>query len=270
MKTGQLLLLALVATRLGAQESRAPRPIQDNSFFIEEAYNQERAVVQHINTLFFDRSISGWAYSLTDEWPVGGQRHQLSLTVPLESAPAGRGAGFGDLALNYRMQLVGSGDARLAVAPRITALFPTASARLGGGTFGVQGAVASSYVLHPEIVMHTNVGVTLTPHEATGAGSEGQLVDLFAGQSIIWLARQRLNVLVEGVLSNTQTFTGTGLTRTRATGLTLSPGLRWSYDFASGLQVVPGIAAPFGFRANRAQRGVFLYLSFEHRMPGLK
>ena len=43
----------------------------------------------------------------------------------------------------------------------------------------------------------------------------------------------------------------------------------WSYDFVSGLQIVPGVAFPVGFRANDGQRGVFLYLSFEHELPGL-
>jgi hypothetical protein len=56
----------------------------------------------------------------------------------------------------------------------------------------------------------------------------------------------------------------------RETGYTLSPGIRWAYNFASGLQIVPGIAFPIGFSANRDQRAVLLYLSFEHVMPGLR
>ena len=58
--------------------------IQDNSFFIEEAYNQEPGVVQHIFNLPIDftngsREI---APSFTQEWPVFTQRHQFSYTIP--------------------------------------------------------------------------------------------------------------------------------------------------------------------------------------------
>src|SRR3982751_4173874 len=95
----------LVAKSLGAQESPPPasrlpppgKPIQDNSFLLEEAYNQERAVIQHISSVLFDRSISTWLYSLTDEWPLGGQRHQLSVTVPVLSSTSGTAAALGDI-----------------------------------------------------------------------------------------------------------------------------------------------------------------------------
>ena len=52
------LLICVCVDPLAAQEDD-PRPakgIQDNSFFIEEAYNQEAGVVQHI--------LNGW-YSVT-------------------------------------------------------------------------------------------------------------------------------------------------------------------------------------------------------------
>ena len=48
---GLALAALLLAPCVGAQEAApAPPPIQDNSFLIEEAYNQERGVVQHIGT----------------------------------------------------------------------------------------------------------------------------------------------------------------------------------------------------------------------------
>src|SRR5205807_6402543 len=57
--------------------------IQDNSFLIEEAYNQDPGVVQHIQT--FSRATRGgdWLYTFTQEWPVPGITHQLSYTLPL-------------------------------------------------------------------------------------------------------------------------------------------------------------------------------------------
>src|SRR5262245_43995826 len=58
--------------------------IQDNSFFIEEAYNQEPGVVQHIlnvpiNFMNGSREITP---SFTQEWPVFSQTHQFSYTIP--------------------------------------------------------------------------------------------------------------------------------------------------------------------------------------------
>src|SRR5205823_2325829 len=42
-------LLAVASTQAGAQARAAPPSISDNSFLMEEAYNQERGVVQHIS-----------------------------------------------------------------------------------------------------------------------------------------------------------------------------------------------------------------------------
>jgi hypothetical protein len=46
----------------------------------------------------------------------------------------------------------------------------------------------------------------------------------------------------------------------------VSPGIRWAWNFPTGLQVVPGIAVPIGVGPSRGDRALFLYLSFEHPM----
>src|SRR5688500_8196222 len=85
-----ILLSCLVsAPHLAAQSPIPPQapdeaaPIEDNSFLVEEAYNQERGVVQHINTFSRATGATGWMYTFTQEWPLAGQKHQLSYTVPL-------------------------------------------------------------------------------------------------------------------------------------------------------------------------------------------
>src|SRR5579872_5066173 len=89
-------------------------PIQDNSFLVEEAYNQEDGVIQHIS--FFQLLSTGdWAFTQTDEWPLRTIKHQLSLTMAATHADGYAGAGFGDTFINYRYQLVGNGDTRLAI-----------------------------------------------------------------------------------------------------------------------------------------------------------
>src|SRR4029077_18062520 len=74
----------LPAWGLGQQVPSKPAPpgIQDNSFLIEEAYNQEAGVVQHISSFarFFDST--DLAYPFTQEWPAPrNPRHQFSYTL---------------------------------------------------------------------------------------------------------------------------------------------------------------------------------------------
>src|SRR6266513_700741 len=98
-------LLAPVALHAQGTKPRAvsPEPIKDNSFLIEEAYNQDAGVVQHIYT--FTRPLTGrdWAFTFTQEWPVHGMRHQVSYTVPMFHTGTGLLAdeGVGDLAVHY-------------------------------------------------------------------------------------------------------------------------------------------------------------------------
>src|SRR3954468_7686512 len=144
----------------GNAKSDEPKGIQDNSFLMEEAYNQEAGVIQHIS--FFTRMSEdrSWLYSFTQEWPMTGQKHQFSYTiVGMHSGGfPGSGAGLGDTAINYRYQLVGTGETRLAIAPRLSLLVPSGDSRVGrgyGGT-GLQTNTAISYVMVPKVVSHTN------------------------------------------------------------------------------------------------------------------
>ena len=97
--------------------------IADNSFLIEEAYNQESGVVQHISTFSRPDGGGAWDFGFTQEWPFRGMRHQLSYTVPVLQAD-GSGTGVGDILLNYRYQLVGDGEIPLHVAPRLSLILP--------------------------------------------------------------------------------------------------------------------------------------------------
>jgi len=89
-----------------------------------------------------------------------------------------------------------------------------------------------------------------------------------AGQSVIWLAKPRFNVMLETVWSGNEAVVARGQTQ-RAHTLLVSPGIRWAYNFKSGLQIVPGIAVPMGVGPSQGEHGVLLYLSFEHPWPRL-
>jgi hypothetical protein len=241
-------------------------PIQDNSFLIEEAYNQEPGVIQHINT--FARSRGGaWGYSFTEEWPVLGQTHQASVTFTAVG-PEGVSAGVGDLALNYRLQAIGSGDTRVAFAPRLTMLLPTgdSSRGLGSGGAGVQVNLPLSVVLAERLVTHLNVGGTYVPSARDVTGEKGASTTFAGGPSLIWLAHPNFNVMLEAVYTTTGIALPAGTQR--AETFTINPGLRGAINFASGLQIVPGVAVPIGVGPSRGERGLFFYLSFEHPFRG--
>lgn len=249
------------AARQDSARSKAPPPIQDNSFLVEEAYNQEYGVVQHINT--FQRSRDGdWLYTFTQEWPAPAQRHQLSYTVAVLGAPD-NGRGAGDLKLNYRYQALGAEGERLWMSPRITAILPTGDvgAGRGAGGVGVEVALPVSYEIGA-VVTHWDVGGSLTRARGlSGPRQSTRAVNLAA--SAVWLVTPTLNLMLETAWTRGESLDDTGI-RSTTRDFLVSPGVRGAINFASGLQVVPGIAVPIGVGPSRGQRDVFLYLSFEH------
>ncbi len=251
-----------LAVALSAPPAVRAGPIQDNSFLIEEAYNQEPGVIQHINT--FARSRGGaWGYSFTEEWPVLGQTHQASVTFTAVG-PEGVSAGIGDLALNYRLQAIGSGDTRFAFSPRLSVLLPTgdADAGLGAGGTGLQVNLPLSVVLAKQLVTHVNVGGTYIPSARAATGPDAASTTFAAGQSLIWLAHPQINVMFEALYTTTGISLPGGTDRSET--FTLNPGLRGAINFASGLQIVPGVSVPIGVGPSRGERAIFFYVSFEH------
>ncbi len=248
------------------EESSAPPPIQDNSFLIEEAYNQEDGVIQHIS--YFQRLTTGdWAFTQTDEWPLRSLKHQLSVTVAATHAAdfASSGAGWGDTFINYRYQLVGNGETRVAVAPRVSLLLPTGSQVEGRGIGGpgVQTNFPLSLVVNRYIVTHWNAGVMWVPQAQNERQQKASAVGANLGQSVVWLIKPRFNALVETLWTSNAEVVGAGRT-TQRHDLYVSPGIRWAYNFKSGLQIVPGVGFPVGVGPSAGDKGVLLYLSFEH------
>jgi hypothetical protein len=237
-----LTCTGLTPFSLGAQE------IADNSFLIEEAYNQEAGAVQHISTFSLPRGVGAWAYGFTQEWPLGGLTHQLSYTLPILNPEGVSGGGIGDVALNYRHQLVAresaDGATAVHVAPRASLLLPTGSEAHGRGTgeIGFQANLPVSWVVSPALVTHWNAGFTVA---ASSAGFN-------LGASAIYRLRRSVNLLVEAVWLD-------------PVGVYLNPGIRWAHDFAGGLQIVPGVAYTVAVGPDAGRDALFLYLSFEHR-----
>lgn len=246
----------------------APGSIQDNSFLVEEAYNQEDGVVQHINSFTRYSLSKDWVYSFTQEWPgVPNFRHQFSYTLLAQSAGAypGSGAGVGDAMLSYRYQLVGNGKTRFAFAPRLSLLIPSGNSKLGRGLggWGMQVNLPVSYELTPRVVTHWNAGTTIVPRAQDAAGDKSFSTGYNLGQSVIWLAHPRFNVMLETIWTSMGAVVGPHQTQP-VHSLLLSPGIRWAYNLNHQLQIVPGIAVPLGVGPSAGEKGILLYLSFEH------
>jgi len=255
-------LLIIAAPVIRAQTSSSSQPISDNSFLIEEAYNQEKGVIQYINT--FSRTQSGdFAYTFTNEYPVGGQRHQLSYTV--QFLRTDRRLGLGDTFINYRYQLHGmKKEDKVAISPRATLILPTGNYRHaeGTGALGYQFNLPVSVIHSKLIVTHWNAGVTLIPHAKDPLGEKADLTAYNLGQSTVFLIKPNFNFLVETFWTRSDTIVGPHHT-TPSYALLINPGIRWAYNYKNGLQIVPGIAAPIGAGPSYHQRSIYLYLSFE-------
>lgn len=235
------VIVAMLATAAFGQitPDEALTSIQDNSFLLEEAYNQTPGVVQHISVFVRDVEHDTWGFAFTQEWPAFRPGHQLSYTIPIESDGS---PSLGDIALHYRYQLVGSAETNLAIAPRLSLILPTGDD--GDDATGVQVGLPISRVLAPRLIAHTNLGATWF--------TDGRDTEWSAGQSVIYAASTRMHLMLEG-------------TYTRSDGsnaFVISPAVRWAFNLKNGVQVVPGIGIPIGL-GDDDSRSVLLYLSFE-------
>jgi hypothetical protein len=274
MKIPLLLAVVCFTTLVRADvASNAPvRGIMDNSFLVEEAYNQEPGVVQHIFTATgsFDRSngadIRAWDLAFTQEWPAGGRTHQLSYTVPYSIVESGGRsvAGLGDVLLNYRWQALLEEDTLAALAPRLSVILPTGDAQkgLGNDTVGGQFNLPFSIALNDRWFAHANAGLTLLPD--AGPEPRHDLLSYNLGASAIYAASDRLHLMLEWVGNWDESANGAGGTR-RDFALVISPGARYAFNYASGTQLVFGVASPIGLTRAAPDIGVYLYVSFEHR-----
>lgn len=222
----------------GPADSQRKFEITDNSFLVEEAFNQETGVFQNIFTWTRSRD-GGWQAAFTQEWPAPGMTHQLSYTLPFSrSGPA---AGFNDVMLNYRYQLTTEAPGRPAISPRLSLIAPTGreSKGLGDGAIGLQVNVPVSKQFG-DLYLHGNGGgtwingVDWTPHVA-GSG--------------IWRVSPMFNLMLESVVSIGES-------------TTVSPGFRRAWNVGER-QIVIGAAVPFTRSEGNGTAALLTYFSYE-------
>jgi hypothetical protein len=235
------LLACIIPGIASAQTPSSKWEITDNSFLIEESFNQERGIVQNIFTWTRTRAHE-WQASFTQEWPAPGMTHQLSYTVPFSGSP--EASGLNDVLLNYRYQLLVEAPGRPAISPRLSLVLPTGSTRdgLGDGVAGLQFNVPVSKRFG-NLYVHINGGGTWLPDVDWAP---------LLGSSVIWRLTPLWNLMLEAVGEPGKSFTW-------------SPGFRRGWNVGES-QIVIGAAIPVTHEPGPATRAAVLtYFSYETR-----
>jgi len=263
---GALIVFLLSSQTLAAQTPVAksePFQITDNSFLVEEAFNQETGVFQNI--LGVTRLQGQWALTFTQEWPLGSEMNQFSYTATVLNNEGH--TGVGDSLLNYRYQAMKEGPGKPAFSPRLSLVLPTGNSDegLGLGSFGLQVNLPFSKQTG-DWYWHWNAGLTfLDRAKATfrqgdmAISREHWLASPFFAGSAIYRLRPMVNLMLESLITFDDELTENGTDRT--TTFTLSPGVRGGWDIGEK-QIVVGAAVPMSW-SDTTSAGVFLYFSYE-------
>jgi hypothetical protein len=263
--TTPLIALALpvpLSAQSPSSPANAPFAILDNSFLVEEAFNQEPGVVQNI--FGFVHTGTEWETSFTQEWPVASRAHQFSYTLVFDRVDGARG--IGDVLINYRYQLWSEGPRRPAFAPRVSVILPSGdhAKGLGDGVTGLQVNLPFSKQ-RGAFYWHWNAGVTYLPGASTSddttRGNDVTLVTPRVAASTIWQVRPMLNVMLEETLEFQESVSGPSAV-SRHVEFVLSPGVRGGWNIGDQ-QIILGAAVPIIVADRQAHCGGVAYFSYE-------
>lgn len=248
--------------RIDEIDTRLAKGIQDNSFLIEEAYNQEAGVIQGITTL--RRQGRDRYLAFTNEFPLGSQTHQFSYILPYSilKSEGQKARGIGDVLLNYRYQALFEGVATPAFAPRFSLVLPTGKfmKKTGNESLGFQINLPFSKVVSDRVTLHVNAGAT-SLFDVMGRSPTSFNI----GGSAIYAVTRDLNVLLETVAERIETVNATRAIEREYT-LTVSPGARYAVNLPNA-QIVLGVGAPISLsRDKRPSYGAIFYLSLEPKI----
>jgi len=247
-------LLTSAARAAGQSSPAEPFEITDNSFLVEEAFNQEPGVFQTITT--WTRIEDSWVAAFTQEWPIFSMKHQLSYTIPFGSV-GGDDTHLGAIFLNYRLQLLEESSGRPAFSPRFSVLLPTGQAL--EDRVGVQINLPFSKQ-HGDFYFHWNAGVTWLPDVPTDVNRVNLTSPQVAG-SVIWRASPMFNLMLETVVLWADLPDDDGHT-SHVRALTVGPGFRRGWNIGER-QIVVGVASPIARVESDTSIGVLTYFSYE-------
>src|SRR5688572_2888039 len=244
-----MLVLAFAAS---ASAQAEPFEILDNSFLVEEAFNQEAGIFQNI---FGVRAADGdgWEAAFTQEWPVFTQTHQFSYTVGALGADGA--TGMADLMINYRWQATLESASVPAFSPRLSLILATGDAERGFGSGGPGWQVNLPFSKQfGDAYLHWNAGFTHIP-SAEAATREHNLLSPHVALSGIWRLRPMFNLMLESVVEWEHLVEGDE--KRRETFATISPGFRTGWNVGDTQTIigfaVPVVVADAGTSAGRSE-----------------
>ena len=252
---------------VAAEPEPSPFGITDNSFLVEEAFNQEAGVFQNLSV--FERSgPRGWAAKFVQEWPLRSLRHQFSYSLGFDRD--GSASQFSGVSLDYRLQLWTEADGRPAFAPRASLVMD----RENPATPLEDGAVGLEFNLPfskraGQVYFHWNGGVRWFPSASSRSldtpsvlpAGDVSLASPFVAGSAIVAVRPMVNLMVEMVAESEHAVNGPGSTA-RSAVVTIAPGARVGWNVGDA-QFVFGLAAPIARQEGETDAGVLGYFSYE-------
>ncbi len=259
-----ILLLATVAL-FGLSNNLHAEPVEDNSFLIEEAYNQEEGVVQFINVFKRNSKTKDWDYTFINEIPVFSQAHQFSYEIPLSHLGEANKTIISDVKFNYRREFFRND--KVVSTGRVSLFTPTGKYKegTGSGKFSPEISLINSVIVSDKWVQHWNIGAGYIADAKDALGNVANNTNLFAGVSNVVLITDQFNFMLETLFSSSEATVGNNLTEW-GTSVVVSPSLRMAIDYKNW-QFVPGIAIPLGVGPQDKGSVEFLgYLSIEGKM----
>jgi hypothetical protein len=239
-------------------------PIRDNSFLVEEAYNQESGIVQHIGLFRTDKQLHNGVFVFTQEWPVISSRHQFSYSLPLSRVS--QELHLENILLNYRYQIVQQKE--ISIAPRLTAILPVHNKGLSASTSGIEFNLPVSSELSDSWVMHVNAGGNFVSEKGDTETTSMKTRASFSGLSFVYLASSVFNIINEFTYAVEKTISGESAVA--ISSFTWNPGFRFAINLKSGAQLVPGFSLPLQNVDAKSELGLLFYLSFEHSFRKIK
>lgn len=238
--------------------------IEDNSFLLEEAFNQEWGVYQFIQKYQTAQVAKGYEYSFENEIPITDKVHQFSYGFS-HGRPDENGHGaISDTTLNYRWQPLNKDG--MLISERFGLIVPTGRVNkgAGNGVYGFEFMQAATLTINDRFINHWNMGFSVLPNAKTQDIDKRRTISTFsAGSSLIYLWSDNFNILLEGLLESGQSMNPDG-SKSAETSFTINPGARFAMDFEwKDTQIVPGISFPTDLINGPTEHGVLVYLSIE-------
>ena len=264
--------LVLIVSFISASAQTPDMPINDNSFLIEEAYNQEKGVFQNILLMQIEKSeiADGVHYafkgSFTQEWPLGGNKHQLSYSVPYWFN--GPFEWLDNILINYRYQLEFK---NLFFAPRISFQIPTAPGKENKFK-GIQFFIPASFEADKLWTFHFNAGYATGKCISNVDYDKVSYNTCTTGGSIIYNLSNRFNLMFEALVTAEKTdrvYNSEYRLDSKTISSILNPGFRWAKNFKNDAQLDLGFSKPYSINdsdmkeEDDSQFGVLLYFSYE-------